>query len=84
MTGGVATSTQNTLRKLGANLRWFIEKSGVKPEEVYVAIVVNSKADRDKITAAFTREHDRETMTRFETPDRLAISGVKVTVTVAK
>jgi hypothetical protein len=84
VSGAPTTSTQNTLRKLGAHLRWFIEKSGVNPEGVYVAIVVNSKADHDRITAAFAQEHDRQFMVRFETPDRIAINGVKVTVTVAK
>lgn len=77
-----AVSTQNTLSKAAAHLRWLVEKSGVNPEGVFVAIVVNTDVEREKLEAQLKTEFDPATMTRG--PHRIIAHGVKIAVTKAQ
>ena len=60
----IATSTQNILRKLGAHLRWMLEKEGLKPEEVSVAICVGNETEKSLMISAFLRDFDKSSMAR--------------------
>jgi len=78
-----AISTQNTLRKLSAHLRWQIEKCGVAPETVKVVIVVGNEIERSRMISGFLRDFDPEIMTRDDRfPGAVTLSGVPVHVAV--
>ena len=81
-TGSPAVSTENTLRKVGSHLRWFMEKSGVNPEKAAVCIVVDSHAERDSIAARFAAEFVAGEMQRVASTDGAVVAGVKIFVTV--
>jgi hypothetical protein len=78
----VATSTHNTLRKLGADLRWLVEKCGVAPELIHVAIVVRSQAEVDKIAAGFEREFDAASMERGDRGNKIVVHGVRIAAVI--
>lgn len=81
----VAVSMEPTLRKLGAHLRWFIEKNGVNSEDVIVSIGVKSENDRSLLISGFLREFDKDTMKRWDkAPDGVQVHGVKVFVVLPK
>lgn len=76
-----ATSTDKTLRKFGANLRWLIEKSGINPEATVVTIGVKDVAAKGRLLSTIAREFDRECMTTSVTMgDAVIIFGVPVFV----
>ena len=80
MSGVVKTATQNTLRKLGADARWLLDKNGVDAEKAYIAILVETPAERDRMMVAFQDEFDKASMTR--TTSTITVHGVKIFVTV--
>ena len=75
--------TQNTLRKLGADLRWLLDKNRVDAEKSYAIIVVETVAERDRLIAAFHTNFDAASMSRsVKSPHQVTIHGVRVAVTV--
>ena len=83
MSGAVAHSTQNTLRKLGADLRWFVEKNGVDPQKATVMLCVESLADRDKLIDGFGREYEGEVMKRWaHAPFQIMVHGIGIAIVV--
>jgi hypothetical protein len=57
-------STVNMLSKVGADLRWFLEREGVDPEQCVVSIGVPDRAALDRLTVAYGRDFDARTMRR--------------------
>lgn len=83
MSGAPATSSENTLNKASAHLRWLIEKSGVNPERAIVCVILDTVADRDKLEARFADEFRPATMSKSSaSPHQIVANGVKITVTV--
>ena len=84
MSGGIATSTQNTLSKLGAHLRWQLEKCGLDAErDAVVTIVVESEVQRSKLISGFLAGYDRSVMRRDDgQPGQIVLHGVRVAVVV--
>lgn len=81
----VAPGTVNTIRKLGAHLRWAIEKEGVDVESAAVVILVKDEVERSKMISAFLRNFDPETMAASaEHPGKIIVHGVAVIVSVKK
>lgn len=81
----VAISAENTLRKLGAHLRWFIERAGVDPEKCHVIIGVPSTIDQSLIRSEMLREFDKGTMTdNASAPTTTWVHGVPITICVTK
>lgn len=81
---GVTTSTQNTLRKLGADLRWLVEKSGLNPEEMIVSLGVKTAHEQSLMLTTFLREFDGATMMRYDAfPHMIQLNGVTVWVVVS-
>lgn len=79
MTSKSAVSTTNTLSKLGAHLRWQVEKSGVDPEKVDVFIVVRTKDEAALIKARFLEDFDPAAMTHNKNaPHLFCVHGVKI------
>lgn len=79
----VATSSQNTLRKLGSHLRWMIEKEGIDAEKVRVAICVNDETEKSLMISAFLREFEKQTMTRNDlTPNCVVVHGVPIWIVI--
>jgi hypothetical protein len=80
---GVAISMQNTLRKVGADLRWQLEKCGISAEKAYVVIVVETKAERDRVIEGFARDYDSAVMRHADgAPHQIIIHGVRIAVRV--
>ena len=79
---GVAVA-QNTLRKAGADLRWLLDKAGVKAEtDARVILVVETAADRKKVIDVFDREYDPAVMDRVVGQPTVIVHGVRVAVAV--
>lgn len=73
----------HTLRKLGADLRWLIEGNGVDPERAHVVIVVETKADRERLTECFAQGFDAGAMARSSAaPHQVTVHGVRIAVSV--
>jgi hypothetical protein len=66
-------SQEPTLRKLGAHLRWFIEKSGVEPEHAVVCINVHTTEEQSKLISRLLSEFDGTTMTRRDEYSQLVV-----------
>ena len=78
-------STVNMLSKVGADLRWFLEREGVDPEQCVVSIGVNDEAARDQLLAALRRDFDGKTMRHFDAELAMVIShGVPMFVIAKK
>jgi hypothetical protein len=74
---------QNTLRKFGADLRWLLDKAGVKAETAArVIVVVETAEDRKKMIDVFDREYDPSVMDRSVGQPTVIVHGVRVAVTV--
>ena len=83
MSGAPATSSENTLNKASAHLRWLIEKAGVDPERAIVSVILEKAADRDKVEARFVDEFKAATMSRNPaSPHQIVANGVRIAVTV--
>ena len=79
---GVAVA-QNTLRKTGADLRWLLDKAGVKAETAArVVVVVETAEDRQKMIDVFDREYDPAVMDRCVGQPTIVVHGVRLAVTV--
>jgi hypothetical protein len=76
-------STQNTTSKLGAHLRWMLEKEGVNPERVIVSLGVGSEDERNRMIVAFDRDFDRLHMKRGKDfPGLVIVHGVPIVIVV--
>lgn len=76
-----ATSTEKTLLKFGAHLRWLIEKSGINPETTVVTIGVKDVAEKQRLLSTIAREFDRNYMVTSPLQgDAVVIFGVPVFV----
>lgn len=74
---------QNTLRKAGADLRWLLDKAGVKAEtDARIVIVVETVGDRKKLIDVFDREYDPAVMDRCVGQPAIVVHGVRIYVTV--
>jgi len=74
-------SREPTLSKLGADLRWLCEKSGVDPETVVVSINVKSLSDQSEMMTTFLREFNGSMMKRNDKHQHLfVLHGVPVWV----
>jgi hypothetical protein len=60
----LAPTSRPTLCKVGADLRWLLEKSGIDAEKTLVTIGVPTKADKDRLSIVFANEFDAATMKR--------------------
>jgi hypothetical protein len=58
----VAVGTSNVLRKLGADMRWFLQQNGVEAESVRIIIAVKTTADEKAIEHAFKAQFDASEM----------------------
>lgn len=76
-----AISTDKTLSKAFANLRWLIEKNGVDPETVVVSIGVRNRAEKDRLTVGLGKEFDSSCM-RAPTncPESIIVHGIPIFV----
>lgn len=79
----MAVSVENTVRKVGAHLRWLLEKSGVDAEAAHVMIGVRTVDDRRKLLQHITNNFDEAVMSTA-TNDRMSVRvhGVLVSVGV--
>jgi hypothetical protein len=82
VSGAPATSTTNTLNKASAHIRWLVEKAGVNPEGIIVALIVPTAADRDRLVGRLAKEYDAKTMTKSQSRNQVIANGVKFAVTV--
>lgn len=79
----VAAVAQNTLRKAGADLRWLLDKAGVKAETAArVVVVVETAEDRRKMIDVFDREYDPAVMDRCVGQPTIVVHGVRIAVTI--
>ena len=81
MMGTAVTHSRPSLGKLGADLRWFIEKNGVDPEKAIVAIGVESEIDKSLLCAALLREHDPAVSQTFGS-NSVIVHGVRLSVVI--
>ncbi len=80
----VTTKTQ-TLSKLGAHLRWYMEQCCVNPEKNAVVISVNSLIDQSNMIKGLLRDFDSSMMQRDDRyPHRIVVHGVPIWVMVAE
>lgn len=86
MARSVATvSTENTLRKTGAHLRWLMERAGVNPEAAMVIVGVKDEVERSLMLSAFLRDFDPASMRRMDAmPHVVEVHGVTIGVAVRK
>lgn len=78
-----ARSAERTLGKLGAHLRWQIEKAGVDPEAADVVILVDALAEAERLTTAFHEGFDGSVMSRAPTqPSLFVVHGVRIRIGV--
>jgi hypothetical protein len=82
MTKAGIISAENTLRKIGAHLRWQLEKCGVDAEKQTFVIVVSTDDERDAIVAGFERDFDQGSMSRGTDTHRITVHGVNISVVV--
>jgi hypothetical protein len=76
-----APTSKPTLRKVGADLRWLLEKSGVNPEAAIVSIGVPNNADKMQMIATLKKEFEAGVMVQYPAmPHAIEIYGVKVLV----
>lgn len=84
-------SSSNTLRKVGADLRWLMQKSGVDPERsspehpagAVVSIAVNTTVDQSLLISTILREFDADVMHREDqNPHCVRVFGVWLCVLV--
>jgi hypothetical protein len=80
-----SVTRENTLSKVGAALRWFLEREGIDPESCVVSIGVCTSADAQKLMTAFLREFDEAMMfRRSDVPPMVIAHGVPLCVMVKK
>ena len=80
-----ATSTVNMLSKLGADLRWFLEREGVDPERCVVSIGVAGEVERSRVISAMLRDFDARTMRHFDAEPAMVVAhGVPLFVVAKK
>jgi len=87
MSDNAAVTTSNTLSKVGAHLRWLIEKSGVNPENgsAIITIGVRNNEDQSRMIATLLREYDANHMQRTDTDSTyVRVHGVPIFVVVSK
>jgi adenine deaminase len=79
-----AVSKENTLRKLGAHLRWQFEKCGVDADrDASVIVVVEREEDRSNMISGFLRDFDAGSMRRNDaSPHQIVVHGVRIAVIV--
>lgn len=83
MSNGVDTSTSNTLRKLGAHLRWHMEKSGVDADAATAVIVVPDETQRSRLIDSMLRDFDQSCMKADDAkPGQVMVHGVRIAVVV--
>ncbi len=68
------TSTTNMLSKVGADLRWFIEREGVDPTKCIVSIGVPDGAALERMKAMYGRDFDARSMSRDERYPAIVVS----------
>jgi hypothetical protein len=76
-----ATSTENTVSKLGAHLRWAIEREGVAPEGVITVMLFQDAADRDRMMRALARNASAEKRGESD-PYKFYLHGVPLILSV--
>ncbi len=80
----VATATSNALRKLGAHLRWLLEREGVDPEQCVISLGVPDEVARSQMISALLRDFDAATMTRHDGfAEVVVVHGVPICITVS-
>jgi len=87
MSSNVAISTSNTLSKVGAHLRWLLEKSGIDPENggTVISIGVRSNEEQSRLISTLLREYDANNMQRSDTDAAFVrVHGVPIFVVVSK
>ena len=72
----------NALRKLGADLRWLMEQSGLDPELPTFVLVVDRPKDRDAMIEAFRKNFEPAVMKRPSEPHAIVVHGVRMMVSV--
>src|SRR6266550_4580301 len=79
------STTKNSLRKLGADVRWLVEKSGVDPEKALITIGVDTTEEQSGLISTLIIEFDATCMSRVEThPHHVKVHGVNIFVIVHK
>ena len=83
MTTRPPSMSSNLLRKLGANLRLYLERCHVDPETARVVIVVPDETAKSLIISGFLRDFDEKTMNRCDDkPSAVAVFNLDVHVGV--
>ncbi len=76
-----ATSTVNMLSKVGADLRWFLEREGVDPERCVVSIGVPDEVAVAAVSETFRRDYVAGRMERRDDcPLMIVAHGVRMAV----
>lgn len=76
-----APTSNPTLGKVGADMRWLLEKSGIDPESALVTITVHDDASKDRLISTFAAEFDQSQMFRDEQfPDIVVVHGIRMIV----
>jgi hypothetical protein len=83
MTSMVHHSTEPTLRKMGAHIRWLMNSAGVDPEGATVVIAVRNNEEQSLMISKLLREFDGRCMTRHDKfPQTVIVHGVPITIIV--
>ena len=78
------TTGRQTFSKLGAHLRWLIEKSEIDPENAVVSIQVKTNHDQSLLISTMLREMDHSCMQHHDGyPHMVVVHGVPIWVVVA-
>lgn len=73
----------NLLRKVGSNLRLYLERCGVDPEGTKVVVVVPDEVSKSRMISGFLADFDGATMSRRDDrPEAVAVLDLPIHVGV--
>lgn len=73
----------NLLKKVGSNLRLYLERCGVDPEGAKIIIVVPDEIARSSVISGLLRDYDPKTMERTDAaPADVEVLGLPIHVGV--